>query len=213
MATITEAELYTQSTYRLCLNTMSRPGTIGQLNPPANVPGLSVVSPYLAGLALTLLDHEVSFHIHQGTERDYAWVEFRTLSGRAGAGECDYLFTDGGKRFAVGELKRGSLQSPDRSCTVICQVRQLGDSPVAGGPAVRLCLRGPGIREETTVVIAGLDASNVAAWQEVNGEFPLGVDWIFVDDSGCICAVPRSSRFEWETLAPVAREGEDSYGH
>lgn len=198
MALIAETELYTQTVYRACLDVISRPGTIARLGQPGSLPRLHILSPYLAGLALTLLDNEVSYHIHHGAEPDFSFMEMYTMSKRTDAHQCDYLFTDGEQLSRISHLRKGELQFPDRSCTVLCSIREINDKPFAASTAY-LRLTGPGIRNENVLYVQGLSKEILTEWREANSEFPLGIDWFLVDDQGHFCAIPRSTRMDWST--------------
>jgi alpha-D-ribose 1-methylphosphonate 5-triphosphate synthase subunit PhnH len=43
-------------------------------------------------------------------------------------------------------------------------------------------------------VIDGLNSNDLELLFEINSDFPLGVDTLFVDEAGRIVAIPRSTR-------------------
>jgi alpha-D-ribose 1-methylphosphonate 5-triphosphate synthase subunit PhnH len=192
--------LYSQTTFRQCLMAMANPGTLHRIAPSPVLPDSETLSPYLAGLALTLLDQEVSFHVHHGVGTDIAFLQLHTLGRLAEAAACDYFLANGKEPFHPLVFKKGDLLHPDQSCTVLCQVRQLSTAPVSSECSLLLKLSGPGIAEETNVYVDGLWTETVAQWKEMNQEYPLGIDWILADDEGQLCAIPRSCRLEFTAL-------------
>jgi alpha-D-ribose 1-methylphosphonate 5-triphosphate synthase subunit PhnH len=57
-----------------------------------------------------------------------------------------------------------------------------------------IALTGPGIREEILPgPIEGLRPRETEHLKELNGDFPLGVDAVFIDDAGRILCIPRST--------------------
>lgn len=192
---------YSQSTFRQCLMAMANPGTLHPIAPSPVLPDAAeTLSPFLAGLAVTLLDQEVSFHVQHGAGTDIAYLQLYTSGRPAEAEACDYFLADGKEPFHPLALKKGDLLHPDRSCTVLCQVRQLSTVPVSSECSLLLKLSGPGIADEANVYVDGLWTETVAEWKTMNQEYPLGIDWVLVDDEGKLCAIPRSCRLEFTAL-------------
>lgn len=199
--TIQTAEaLYTQATYRVCLDVLARPGKIGRIGMPEGMPDLMRFSPYMGGIGLTLLDHEVKFHAALDTGADTERMKLYTMSMPAPIETCDYLFMNGADELDLTVLKRGDLMRPDDSCTVLCSVDEIGSEPPKNGDSIRLRLTGPGVQTESVVYMHGLSAKWISGFIESNQEYPLGLDGFFVDAHGRICAIPRSSRIKWDTF-------------
>jgi alpha-D-ribose 1-methylphosphonate 5-triphosphate synthase subunit PhnH len=56
---------------------------------------------------------------------------------------------------------------------------------------------GPGIREEiVTAPLKGIELRELAYLKEINSEYPLGVDALFIDQGGRVMALPRSTTIE-----------------
>lgn len=190
---------YTQILFRTLLDCMARPGKIGRIKPATC--GLNCCfNDYVLGVAVTLLDQEVTFHIFKDRHNSSAQLQIYTLSRHRNIEECDYLLVDGKENFDIQRLKKGSLKFPDESATVICQVSQLSKEPLFRPGAVKLQLYGPGIQNKQTLYVDGLNEQILKPWQNCNREFPLELDWIFVDQSGWICCIPRSTGFVWEVI-------------
>lgn len=192
--------LYTQLTFRQCLDVMARPGRLGSISLPPHAAKTENLSPYLVGLAMTLLDQEVTFHIDHGTPEEIAMIQLYTMSRLANESHCDYFFANGKQSFQISKLKKGDLVAPDQSCTILCCVRKMDSVSFQGLQTVRLALQGPGIEQESVFYVEGLCLETIHKWKKANDEFPLGVDWILVDEEGRICGVPRSSRMEWREM-------------
>lgn len=56
--------------------------------------------------------------------------------------------------------------------------------------------RGPGIRDQIAPGIRGLGTREIFYLQEINREFPLGIDGIFLDRGNRLLCLPRSTRIE-----------------
>lgn len=190
---------YTQDVYRLLLDCMARPGKIRRIN-PANC-GVSLSSgDYILGVAITLLDQEATFHIFEDISNSSEQLRIYTGSRAENIENCDYLVIDGEKIFNIHCLKKGSLKFPDESTTVICQVRQLLSESTTKSGVIKLELQGPGIQSSQILYIDGLNKEMMKPWQDCNSEFPLGLDWVFVDLTGQLSCIPRSTDFIWEVI-------------
>lgn len=190
---------YTQSLFRTLLDCMSRPGKIGQIKPASC--GLSFsFTDYTLGVAITLLDQEVTFHIYNDRNSSSVQLQMYTMSQQVSMEECDYFFVNEDENFDVRRLKKGSLEFPDESATVIYQVHKLSEERILHPGAIKLQLQGPGIRDTNILYIYGLNQQVIEPWHQCNQEFPLGLDWIFVDEEGKVCCIPRSTRFSWEVF-------------
>jgi len=190
-----------QQVYRQVLDAMSRPGKIVQLDMPSFI-RREAPDAYVVVLGMMLLDQSVSYEVI-GDPSLAEQLQLYTLSRRLPIETCDYVFlttTDAGVLADVNivSCKRGTFTFPDESATIICRVHQLGAGSEGRKGSVKLTMRGPGIAEEQELSIDGLTGSLLSGWQASNAEFPLGVDWIFVDESGRVACVPRSTKFSWE---------------
>jgi alpha-D-ribose 1-methylphosphonate 5-triphosphate synthase subunit PhnH len=80
----------------------------------------------------------------------------------------------------------GTLESPEQGATLILCVARLGEGSA-------LHLSGPGIDGAATLHVRGLDPAWLAARSNWNAGYPLGVDWILVDEQRLV-ALPRTTR-------------------
>lgn len=80
----------------------------------------------------------------------------------------------------------GSLENPEQAATLIV----IADSFAAGA---RVHLSGPGIPDETTVCIQGMDSTWWQKRDQWNSGFPLGVDMIVVAGRQ-VLGLPRTTR-------------------
>jgi len=167
--------------FRVLMQAMARPGTIGQVagaRPPAP---LSVA----AGVAvLVLCDPDTPLYLAGAADcpemRD--WVAFHTgapVVGRAGA---SFALGTWEALLPLGDYPLGQPEYPDRSATLIVEMAALSPE------GARLC--GPGIETE-----AALSLPEVAAFQANARAFPLGLDFILCCGDR-VAALPRTTRVE-----------------
>ncbi len=182
------AYLVTQRTFRILLQAMSHPGRTYALPAEGRKPGWQLV-------LQTLLDPEVSFTV-LGNDQPGWEKEIRQLTRcpASGVAQADFLIApEGDSHGELGKAKRGTLEYPDTGATVIYLVESLKDQ---GGEEPVLILRGPGIQEAIAPVIQGLNRQEFLDLQEINREFPLGIDGIFIDRLNRIMCLPRSTQIE-----------------
>jgi alpha-D-ribose 1-methylphosphonate 5-triphosphate synthase subunit PhnH len=192
-------------TFRVILQGMSHPGkTYALSGPPTpssdtgtsslSYPGKKAALPNLPGAETgvieilgCLIDNEVSFAVIGDKDMEKA-ISRHTDSLPVSAEEADFIIVrQGTTRGNLANFKRGSLEYPDTGATVIYLVEALSQ-------ATGVVLSGSGINGTVSLQITGLDPSELQLLRQVNSEFPLGVDAIFLDQSGHIACIPRSSR-------------------
>jgi alpha-D-ribose 1-methylphosphonate 5-triphosphate synthase subunit PhnH len=98
------------------------------------------------------------------------------------------LIGDACRAPLLSAFHQGTPEYPDRSTTVVMQVRDLAE---AGG--VRLT--GPGVKTQMSLHVDGLPADFWRQWSANHRQFPLGVDLILTAGDR-IAALPRSIRVE-----------------
>ena len=190
--TLTPRALREQRTFRLLLDCMARPGTIGRL-PEHPHPG-----PHGAAIAAleALVDHEVTFCVFPERSEVSEAVLRQTGSRLASLEEADYVLCDAlTLPQALLHTKDGPPDYPDRGATLVCLVEGISAD---GGPGAPLNLSGPGIRDTATVWIDGFEAAAREAFQERNAAPPLGADLVLVTPSGEICCLGRYTRLSGE---------------
>lgn len=176
-----------QAVFRNLLLAMANPGTIAAAGINNSCPGR--ITPGAGALLLTLLDFETVLWADLDTDTpEIQWLHFHTgtrlahATDRAGFA----LFTDGEKLMDPGRFNPGTAASPDRSTTLVVQVRGMGQGP-------QLRLTGPGIEKETFIRLAGI---TTAFWENramVNQAYPAGIDMVFVHARRFI-ALPRTTK-------------------
>lgn len=177
-------------TFRAILNVLSRPGTVVEIDGPAEIPeGLSNAA---AAILLTLADYATPAWLSDtvATHTITSYVRFHT-NAPITANTEQSMFAVWGKEaaaFSAGIFNPGTPQYPDRSTTVIIEVDGFDE-----GPNVKLS--GPGIDGTTHFQVGGVPKNFWAEMQQNNALFPLGVDVIFAGRNQ-LAALPRSTRIE-----------------
>lgn len=136
----------------------------------------------LTAVLATLLDGEASLadpHIRVD-EADWPRLEAR----RAAPEAADFVALDGA-RAPDFTPRLGTLESPEKGATLILQVAALGV-----GETLRLT--GPGIADVAQLAVTGLHPAWLAARRNWCAAFPLGVDFILVDEQQAVC-LPRTT--------------------
>jgi alpha-D-ribose 1-methylphosphonate 5-triphosphate synthase subunit PhnH len=174
-----------QTTFRAVLDAMAHPGRIcpvgAGLDPPRPL------HPASAAVALTLIDQETPLFLDAAMDCTAAWFGFH-----AGAP----IVSDPARAHFVlvsslpdlTTLRMGSDEAPEASATLILQLAALGD-----GKAYRL--DGPGLRQPTSLLAAGLPETFVGSWRRNHALFPRGVD-IVLCAGDKLAALPRSVSVE-----------------
>ncbi|MGJ5178329.1 phosphonate C-P lyase system protein PhnH [Bradyrhizobium oligotrophicum] len=178
-----------QSTFRLVMEAMARPGSVRQIDVAIGRP--SSLMPAAAAIALALFDHDTPIWLdaHLSRAADVgAWLKFHTgapvVSDPARASFALVSVPDGLPDLTAFAL--GTAEYPDRSTTLILQVPSL-----ARGQAFQL--RGPGI-DGTTSLCATIDPDDLFQRLSINATlFPRGIDVVLVDDRSVV-AIPRTTR-------------------
>lgn len=185
--TVKEENLITQKTFRTLLQAMSHPGRVYSLSQELESGLLLVIQ--------TLLDHEVAFNIfgHQREELEYRIIR-ATGCRTANIEDADFvIIPSGGSDGAILHAKRGSLEYPDTGATVIYSINSLSSRDNGG---LRITLKGPGINGEITSFIGDIKKDEFHYLKEINSEYPLGVDSIFIDAENRLMCIPRSTKTE-----------------
>jgi alpha-D-ribose 1-methylphosphonate 5-triphosphate synthase subunit PhnH len=173
-----------QSCFRAVLDAMAHPGRI------ARVTGVTPPSPLgdaAGAVLLTLVDHETPLWLDPDAERARQWIEFHCGAPIvADPTACGFALA-----MTLPELDRlptGTHESPETSATVICQVEAFDT-----GATFRL--KGPGLREPTTLTVKGLPRNFVTIWRRNHALFPCGIDLILCAGDR-MTALPRTVSIE-----------------
>ncbi|TDK35512.1 phosphonate C-P lyase system protein PhnH [Rhizobium deserti] len=177
-----------QSVFRMLMDGMAKPGTlctvdldVGQPEPLGGAAG---------AIALTLCDHETSVWLSAGLSQSAVaeWIGFHTgapiIREKA---EAHFAFVEAGATPAsFGLFSLGSQEFPDRSTTLVIEVKALGQGPL-------MTLTGPGIRATQTIAVDGLPDVFMRLWADNRALFPRGVDVILTAGQKFLC-LPRTTR-------------------
>ncbi len=182
-----------QSTFRVVLDAMARPGSVGLLaaaDARCTLPG----GQGLAAVAQTLLDHEVTFAVAPGMEERAEeftrYLAATTGSRPVGIEEADYVFTRGPLANGVlTALKRGSLAFPDEGATLLLLISNIEDDS-----GLSVSLTGPGIPGTRMRHLSGLGIETLAERRTANAEIPRGIDLLLVDTHGRVIGLPRTTQ-------------------
>jgi len=183
-----------QLVFRKVLDAMARPGKVVNLSDISLNPPAENKYPFL--ILFTLLDHEVGFKVlgakNKGdTEEMSRYITSNTGGRESSLENADFILIYGGSSGGrMHEMKRGTLEYPDESTTLIYDVERIGTGML-------LTISGPGIRDERKMAIDGIKEEEIRDMVRVNSEFPLGIDVIFSDRYGNIIALPRSMKVRW----------------
>jgi alpha-D-ribose 1-methylphosphonate 5-triphosphate synthase subunit PhnH len=174
-----------QACFRAVLEAMARPGRVqaaGEgLTPPAPLDCAT------AAVLLTLVDGDTPLWLDAAFAPTRDWIAFH----------CDAVAMPeiGRAAFALatepppfGQLDAGSDEAPERSATLILQVRGIGSGR-------KLRLFGPGLPAPALLRVDGLPAGFVAAWAANQALYPRGIDIILCAGSR-LAALPRSLTIE-----------------
>ncbi len=176
--------LRSQRVFRALLETLSQPGRLVEL--PGDGDGLD-------GIALTLLDGEVSFNV-AGAAGGFGERVARTTGARpVPLPEADLaIFFSSGGAEGLREMKRGTLEAPEEGATAVVLVEKL--SPEGGETVLKLS--GPGVPGTRTLGVDGFTRGALEAVRESRAGYPLGVDVYLVDGAGRVAGLPRSTGVE-----------------
>ena len=173
-----------QATFRILLETLSRPGTLRQL--PVGGLGAAVVPLALADVETTIAvcgDESWAERIVRATGAAVAVVEQAELVACCGSTDAATL----------RRLARGTALAPELGAKVGIDCRRLhADAP----GETTLTLTGPGVPGSTTLGVDGLGAEAVHAIRAANAAFPAGIDVWLIDRDGRIVGLPRTCRME-----------------
>jgi alpha-D-ribose 1-methylphosphonate 5-triphosphate synthase subunit PhnH len=184
----------TQEVIRVLITAMSHPGRVYSIpvkdNPEArNASLLAVVR--------TLFDHEVSFSIidGNGTKTLAREIQGATDAREAEIPDADYVVVAGAaSEGRILSAKRGTNAYPDRGATLLYV---LGKSK-SDLYLETVMLKGPGIEGTAKPQLKGLNMHELNYIRELNSEYPLGVDCIFLRGPDQVMCLPRSTRIIWE---------------
>lgn len=164
--------------FRAVMTAMARPGDIVEVRGAKPPSPMSIAA---GVVVLTLCDPETPIHLafSHDTPQVRDWITFHT--GAPFVAAQDAMFALGvWDALSLAELPLGTAEYPDRSATVIVEHQTLSNDGAG--------LRGPGIKEKTT-----LSLPDSRAFETNAALFPIGLDFIFTCDNR-LAALPRTTR-------------------
>lgn len=180
-----------QSVFRKLLKAMANPWQVQDIS--AEAAGFEGEYGGILAMGSTLMDNEVSFYVEKNIElsRD---LKTCTLAQNTAYQNADYIFLTGflnyeNIRHLFAEAKQGTLADPQKSATFIIWSDTLdGDEQVS--------CQGPGIDGVKTVRTNEYIRKICLLRQELQQEYPCGIDLIFVSSRNEITAWPRLCRVQ-----------------
>jgi alpha-D-ribose 1-methylphosphonate 5-triphosphate synthase subunit PhnH len=178
-----------QAAFRRGLTALAQPGTLVECaDAPLPPHGMHAAA---NALLLALLDQDCRLWLSPSLSGAVSgYLRFHTgcvLVGKPG--HADFaLIASPAELPPLGSFETGSDEFPERAASVMVQVDALG----ASGP---WRLRGPGIRGEARLQVAGLGGDFLAQWKRNGALFPCGVDLFLASDS-LLCGLPRTTRID-----------------
>jgi alpha-D-ribose 1-methylphosphonate 5-triphosphate synthase subunit PhnH len=176
-----------QAAFRVILEAMAEPGTIGTFAPRHAVP--AGLMPATATILLTVADYETPVFMPPAWQQGEAgqWLRFHAGAPAALPGEAAFAIMPAVDLTALpGPFRAGNEMFPDQSTTLILQLPAL----TGGAP---LEIAGPGILGTRRIAPLGLTDNFPAIWAANHRLYPLGVDLILVTGHQ-IMGLPRSAR-------------------
>jgi alpha-D-ribose 1-methylphosphonate 5-triphosphate synthase subunit PhnH len=182
-----DKQVRTQKAFRTLLQAMSQPGRVYVMDAKGEEVLLLAMQ--------TLSDQEVTFTVvGEDQERLKREIVKATGSRAVTVEDADFvIIPSGDSEGAVLRAKRGSLDYPHAGATIVYFVDNLNNTESQDQHCL---LRGPGIEHEISPCINWLNKNDLNYLREINSEYPLGVDTLFLDRSGRILCIPRSTRVE-----------------
>ncbi len=184
-----------QKIFRILLDAFAHPGKVVKISdlkitPPSSISKIS------AGVLFTLLDLEVGFAVSASDKEQREEIEeyfiINTGSKLKNLESADFILVFG-EFPQLEKMKKGSLEYPDEGATVVYSVEEVNEN-LSGVDSVNLTLTGPGINGKRKLSLKGLKKQEFIKIMEINKEFPLGIDFVFMDRKGKFFALPRSTK-------------------
>lgn len=176
-----------QAVFRSVLDAFASPGKViaigGVARPPAPL------HPTTGAILAALADADTPIHLDEAAEGEDVrrWLAFHTGAPLTdNPAKAAFAVAGEGVTLALAGYAQGTAEYPDRSTTLIVQVRDFA------GPT-QLRLAGPGIRDTATLAPEGLARGFADELRANRARFPLGVDLILAAPTA-IAALPRSVR-------------------
>ena len=149
----------------------------------------------MAAAALTLVDHSCTFAVIRNHSLE---EELRQMTyGRPAAlEEADYIFLPDSQDMENDQVenilekaKKGTLPEPHKSAALFVGIPSLQDGEES-------MLTGPGVKGQISIYLPQTGTRWLKIRQEMEIEFPCGVEIYFLTSEGELMAVPRKVKWE-----------------
>lgn len=179
----------TQQAFRKVLEALSFPGEVNfieecpyDMSPLISQTGL---------VCMTLLDSEVTFHVAENNNEITKTIHAYTGSHTIDAGNADFIIlpfssTTEEMLKRLNQAKIGDLVRPHKSATIVIEVESLQSG-------FNYDLKGPGIKE-ANLLNCTVHPEIIKQRNEINREYPLGIDLILIDRQGNVVGLPRTTQ-------------------
>lgn len=184
-----------QKTFRCLLKAMSEPGVIVELPPVA---ALRQLYPATHAVCLSLLDSRTPLWLSDGLADPQVRHNLHFHTGMplaTDAATARFALAQGNEMDTLAGFPRGTLEYPERGCTLIIQVAALARHSDVGPGFTCLQLSGPGIDGRRQLALDGLCRPLIEYLVERPDPFPLGLDFMFTDVRSLV-AIPRTTQVE-----------------
>lgn len=183
-----------QKVYRKLLDSMSKPGVINNIKDEVDkLDVYSDLSKGLMTLSYTLLNIESKFYTKNENDKNY--IKLRTLGKSVNINEAEFIIIDY-KKYSKEEILNllekvqiGTLENPHLGATIIIKVSKISSDK-------KYIFKGPGIKNITYIDIEGIDIDFFKKRKELVYDYPLGFDFIFIDNNENLLCLPRTTKVE-----------------
>ncbi|HAV74015.1 MULTISPECIES: phosphonate C-P lyase system protein PhnH [unclassified Limnobacter] len=157
---------------------------------PGRIQNLHGQGPALEQVLATLIDGEVGLADPDALLNGD--VRMRLEARMVVADHANFVVCNGGKSPAFQPML-GTLEEPEYGATLVLQVHGFDNSDAA----LPMVLKGPGIEQENTLHVTGLNETWLQRRAFWNAAFPTGVDFILVSENQVV-ALPRTTQVQGE---------------
>lgn len=149
----------------------------------------------MCALGCTLLDNETSFYVEKDAKLAAVFTDL-TLSRQASVSDADYIFLSSQLNYETvkalfEKAKKGTLADPQLSASFIICCDSISGSCMAR-------FKGPGIDGVREINTTSYIKKVCRLKQELDCDYPCGIDLFFVTPGGEITASPRLCKLETE---------------
>jgi alpha-D-ribose 1-methylphosphonate 5-triphosphate synthase subunit PhnH len=193
----TDPAQQSQRAFRAILDALAHPTRPFSIAGPVQPP--RPLSSAAAAIGLTLCDADTPVFLDAALTADgtdgtvAAWFAFQTGAPvHTDHTQAVFVFATGFERLPpLADLAAGTHEQPHRSATVVLDLA--GPGPRRDGPEEeRLRATGPGINGHSAF---SAPRGFVEVWHRNTSRFPLGVDFLLVEDAQ-VTGLPRTTRLE-----------------